>query len=72
METHSSQPDPGPGSLKDSPELRELAERMKRIPPARRAAAFEDAESPPAQLKRFANATEDTTTDDCRSAPDGN
>lgn len=72
METHSGKPDPEPGSLKDSPEFRELAERMKRIPPDRRADVFEDAESPPPELKLFANVTEETTPDDSQCPPGGN
>ena len=71
METHISQPDPEPRSLKDSPEFRELAERMKRIPPDRRAAAFDAAESPPPELKLF-DATEETTPDHSQCPPDGN
>ena len=70
METHRSQPDPEPGSLKDSPEFRELAERMKRIPPDRRATAFEAAESPPPELKLF-DVTEETTPDDSRRPQEG-
>lgn len=73
MEPHSSKQDPEPSSLKDSEEFRELAERMQRIAPNRRADAFEAAESTPPSFQLFTDDDNDKATpDDSQCPPDGN